>query len=181
MSMPPAPAPVPLPLAGAALVLAALVAGAAPPAGDETVAWRRHEFARDGFACEMPGEPQPLDANGTTRFQVGMDLIEPRVILIARRCDMPSRTAGKADLFFDGVSEQMEASGARVVDRQPADLGLHRGSLVAARRQDGTIEIVRSVVVARTVYELCAVLPAGADQAGRDVVDRFINSLELIQ
>lgn len=166
------------------MALATLVAGAASAAenvaAEAATAWRRHDFAREGFSCEMPGEPQPLDATGATRFQVGMDVLEPRVILIARRCDMPARTAGRADLFFDTVIEQMEASGGRVVDRQPADLGLHRGRLVAARREDGTLEIVRSVVVGRTVYELYAVLPADADKAGRDVVDRFVNSLELI-
>lgn len=143
--------------------------------------WQRHEFRRQGFACEMPGVPQPLEADGAAGFQVAVDVPAHSALLIARMRNMPARAAGKAELFFDTVVEQIEASGGRVVDRKPANLGLHRGSIVAARREDGTIEIVRSVVVGRTVYELHAVLSADVDEPAQATVDRFLSSLRLVR
>lgn len=144
-------------------------------------AWRLHEFKPEGFACEMPGEPHALDAEGAARFQVAADLPTSGAIFIARSRDMPAGVAGRADSLFRMVDEQLEASGARVLGRQAADLGLHRGSVVAARREDGTLEVVRSVVVGRTVYELHAILHADAGAAGKHDADRFLGSLRLVR
>ena len=141
--------------------------------------WQRQEFAREGFSCEMPGPPEPLDADGAAHFQVAVSVVEPKALLVARTRDMPARAAGKAEPFFDTVVEQLEESGARVVGRQAADLGLHRGSMVAAKREDDTLEVVRSVVVGRTVYELHAILSPEAGEAGRTMAARFLGSLQL--
>ena len=143
--------------------------------------WQRHEFKRHGFACEMPGTPQPLDAAGSARFQVAVDVPAHAALLIARMRDMPARAAGKPGAFFDTVVEQLEASGARVTDRKASDLGFHRGSMVAARREDGTVEVIRSVVVGRSVYELHAIMSADVDEPAQEMVKRFTSSLELVR
>lgn len=144
------------------------------------IEWLRHEFKREGFACEMPGTPEPFAEGGAARFQVAADVADGDALLIARTRDMPARAAGKPDPFFDSVVEMLEASGAEVVDRRAANIGLHRGSLVLAVREDGTREYVRSVVVGRTVYELDAVLSPDADAAGEEVVNRFLASLRIV-
>lgn len=143
--------------------------------------WQRHEFKRQGFACEMPGVPQPLDAAGGARFQVAVEVPAHSALLIARLRDMPVRAAGKPDRFFDTVVEQLEASGARILDRKAADLGLHRGSIVAASREDGTVEVVRSVVVGRSVYEMHAIVAADIDEPAEEMVKRFTSSLQLVR
>lgn len=142
--------------------------------------WVRQEFKREGFACEMPGEPEPLDSQGAARFQVAVAMREPAVLLVARMRDMPVRAAGKVEPFFDTLVDQLEDSGATVLSREPADLGLHRGRIVAARREDGSLEVVRSVVAGRTVYELHALLPPDYGDAALHAVDRFFKSLELV-
>lgn len=148
--------------------------------GKQPVAeWRRHVFAKEGFSCEMPGEPAPFDPDGLTHFQVAVPVSEPKALLIARTRDMPARAAGKTEAFFTTVVEQLEDSGARVLGRQQADLGLHRGSVVAAKREDGTLEVVRSVVIGRSVCELHAIVSPDAGQAGRDLAGRFMGSLQL--
>lgn len=163
-----------------ALVLGlARACGAGEPAATDA-AWQRHEFTREGFACSLPGVPRPLDAEGATRFQVAVELTEPPAILVARLRDMPARAAGKAEPFFDTVVEQMQATGKTVLGREGANLGPHRGCIVAARRPDGAIEIVRSVVVGWKVYELHALLPPDHGAETREIVDRFFESLELV-
>lgn len=145
------------------------------------VVWRRHEFEEEGFSCEAPVAMKPVDSAGAARFQVVADVPQPRVHLAARIRDMPARAAGKPAPFFDTVVEQLEAAGAKVVDRRPANLGLHRGSRVTAEWQDGKTEIVRSVVVGRAVYELDATLPADSGAAQLEAAERFLGSLQLVR
>lgn len=163
------------------VVLAALVAMSSVGAADPAVEWRRHDFKEEGFSCEMPGTPEPCGSEGAAHFQVGVSVAEPKALLLARIRDMPARAAGKAEPFFDTVVEQIEASGARVVGRQAADLGLHRGSMVAAKREDGTLEVVRSVVIGRSVCELHAILAPDAGEAGHELAGRFLGSLQLVR
>ena len=143
--------------------------------------WERHQYRREGFSFEMPGQPEPLDSAGAASLQVAVEIGEPSILLVARVRDMPSRTAGKPELLFESVIDLLEKSEAEVLDRRPANLGLHSGSQVRARRSDGSVEIVRSVVVRRTVYELDVFLPPDPTPADRAIAKRFLDSLELIR
>lgn len=143
--------------------------------------WERHHFRREGFSCEMPGQPQPLEPAGAASLQVATEIGNPPILLVARVRDMPSRTAGKPELLFESVVDLLQKSEAEVFDRRPANLGLHAGSQVRARRPDGSEEIVRSVVVRRTVYELDVFLPPDSTPADREIARRFLDSLQLVR
>lgn len=144
--------------------------------------WERHEFAREGFSCEMPLPPQPLAlGKGGARFQVVADVPDPRVVLLARSRDVPARYAGKPALFFDSVAEQLERTGARIVERRAANLDLHAGSLIEVEWRDGRVEIVRSVMRGLSVYELDAIIAPGVGQPGRALAGRFLSSLQLVR
>lgn len=148
----------------------------------QPIAWQRHEFERERFSCEMPLPPKPLALNaGAFRIQVVADVPEPRVVLLARCRDIPKRFASKPAAFFDSIAEKLERSGARVVGRRKADLGLHPGDIVEIEWGDGRIELVRAVICGPTVYELDAIVAPGVGPPGRAMSERFLGSLEFMR
>lgn len=145
----------------------------------QPVAWRRHEFERERFSCEMPMPPKPLALNAAAyRLQVVADVPEPRVVLVARSRDIPQRFASKPAAFFDSITERLVRGGARVTGRRKADLGLHAGEIVEIEWGDGRAEMVRAVIRGPTVYELDAIVAPGVGPPGRAMAERFLGSLE---
>lgn len=146
----------------------------------KTEEWQATRVAEHDFEFRMPGKPEPSKADDGAQTY-SLELPKEKIFLQVRIRQQKQPIEDKHKEFFDALQTTLtkELKG-ELLDDDDASLAKHPGKLLFLKMPDGTLHVLRVILVENRTYELHAILQAKPDDFTQQYINRFLESAKII-